>query len=314
VSSVRPSPDGKLIAGLSHDWQVGIRETGGVLRHVLDMPRAGFADNAALALSPDGKRLAFCAGTEAGMWDVQSGYRLERWVGLPTGLTDQIAFHPNGGAYLFRTELDGGPNASWQRDSRLCRLRELLPGGGLRVVQTITDFPRHVEIAEASPDGRHFAALGVDRDGKSAVRVYDSATGREVWWSAAPARGQYFAFDPTGGAIFTGTGGKPATMMTELPSGKDRGTRDQVSRTWGPGGLLAAEFVPNNPANIGIVLFRAATTDPAVMLPLRVQPTSTRMYFSADGQHLVWGNDDGSVMVADVPVVKGRLDELKLGW
>jgi WD40 repeat protein len=316
VSLLRLSSDGTLLAGLSHDWQVGVWEVGGRLRHVLDVPRGSFADNAALAFSPDGKRFGFSAGTEAVVWDVEEGRRLERWTGLPPGLADQISFHPDGGVYLFRTEGENGRRPPVGNIPRVCRIRELLPGGRLKEIQTITDFPVYVEMTEPSPDGRLFAALGVDKNNKSAVRMYDAVTGREVWWTSVPTGGDLFTFDPAGPTIFTPSGGKPAALVTELPGGKLVGTRDLVGGEWGPGGKLFAHFGrgKSDPHRYGVSLFQDGNTEPVVTIPLRVDSTSVRMLFSADGRHLVWGNGDGSMMVADIPVVKGKLDELKLGW
>src|SRR5439155_2148694 len=83
------APDGRWLAGLSHTWEVGLWEVAtGRLRAVYEVPEGVTADNAALALSADGRRLAYCAGTEARCWDVVTGKELRRWQGLPPGFVD----------------------------------------------------------------------------------------------------------------------------------------------------------------------------------------------------------------------------------
>ncbi len=93
------SPDGRLVAGLSQDWQVAIWDrASGQLRITLDVPQGLVADNSGLAFSPDSRRFAFSAGHQAKLWDVDTGKELGAWP-LPEGLVDSIAF-PEGESTL----------------------------------------------------------------------------------------------------------------------------------------------------------------------------------------------------------------------
>jgi WD40 repeat protein len=102
------SADGTLLAALSHGWQVAIWDVRtGRLQHILDVPKGVFADNAALAFSPDGRQFAFATGGEktgeAPLWDLSTGQKLRSWI-LPPSLQDTLAFHPSGKLLLYRVE------------------------------------------------------------------------------------------------------------------------------------------------------------------------------------------------------------------
>jgi WD40 repeat protein len=118
------SQDGRFVVGLSHDWQIAVWDCGtGFLRHVFEAPRGVYADNAALAFSPDGRRLAFSTLERAVVWDLDTGQLLESWP-LPKGLNDVIAYHPSGKLLLGRRESKKSENPQGPRF--VFRVRDLL--------------------------------------------------------------------------------------------------------------------------------------------------------------------------------------------
>ena len=73
------SPDGRRIAALSNDWEIGVFEmSSGALTGIAEAPEGFFTDNAGLAFSAEGSRLACSAGTEAKLWDVDKGRFLRK--------------------------------------------------------------------------------------------------------------------------------------------------------------------------------------------------------------------------------------------
>src|SRR5262249_27616189 len=86
------SGDGRRVAAVSRDWRVGVWDRpSGRLLLLADTPTGGSTDNAGIALFPDGKRLAYAAGREAVLWDIDTGRSVKRWA-LPEGYVDQLAF------------------------------------------------------------------------------------------------------------------------------------------------------------------------------------------------------------------------------
>ena len=130
VVKVAFSPDSRLLAGLATDWTLGLWEAStGRLLHLLEAPRGFSPDNAGFAFSPDGRRFAFSTGTEAVLWDLDTGRELASWP-LPPGLNDAIAFHGPDQLFSLRKEardhvIPFGPNLPVNHP-RVIRLRDML--------------------------------------------------------------------------------------------------------------------------------------------------------------------------------------------
>ena len=319
VSWVWWSADGGRLAALSHDWRVGVWDLpAGRLVARLDMPPGWSAENAGLAFGRDGRRLAFAAGNEAGEWDLRTGRRLGRWR-LPRGLCDQLAYHPDGGLFLFRKEFDGEPVAG---AVQLGLLRELLPGGWFavadgpaRTVLRTDDCRAKLVAVRPSPDGRYFAVGGRgSAAGPLTMRAYDAATGRVLWsgemavWCSVPV------LDPTGAALYVPTDPFGLYRVIEMPAGRPAGVIRRVpDSTPGPGWKLGAIQGAAEPLK-SVSLFRGDGPDPFVSLPLGARLTSQDIAISAAGQTVAWGSEDGTVSVWDVPETGRRLAGLGAGW
>src|SRR5262249_12531536 len=133
VVKVLYSDDGRLLAALSHGWQVGIwKMPSGRLLRILDVPPGEDADNAGMAFSPDGKRFAFSAGRRASLWEIGSGKQITFWP-LHIGFVDHIGFDSvEDKLVLFRVESDRPDIPPWGIEGRhrpkLCWIRHLMIG------------------------------------------------------------------------------------------------------------------------------------------------------------------------------------------
>ncbi|MBX9579481.1 MAG: hypothetical protein K2X87_04165, partial [Gemmataceae bacterium] len=319
VSRVRLSLDGTRLAALSHDWRMAVWDlpTGRLIAR-FDVPPGLSADNAGLSFSPDNRRLAYAAGREAGEWDLETGRRLGRWR-FPPGLCDQLAYHPDGGLFLFRKEYDGPPEDP--DTPRLGRLRELRPGGWFgpalrpsRLVMQTDDFRAGLRVVKGSPDGRYFVAHGLKvGKGPWTARAYDAATGRKLWGDVLATEYDQVTLDPTGATLSVRAGPGDVWRVVEMPAGTPTGAVRRTGNNPVPAGGLSAvtEQTPSGPA---MEVRRDDQSDPLVSLPLGKGLTSIDWPFTPDGRRLVWGNDDGSVSVWDLDETNHRLAGLGFGW
>jgi WD40 repeat protein len=313
VIVVAASRDGRLLAALTQDWKVAVWDrVNGRLRRVLDIPPGLTADNAALAFSPDGRRLAFAGGNAASLWDIATGKELRRWP-LPPGLTDALAFDPTGARLLsFRYETEGGKVPPYgtdpHRHPRVCRIRDLLGVDALKPLAESRALDRHILSSRADPDGRRFYAHGLHGDGvrRRAVKAFDGLTGKVLW--SLPGEG-INAIDPTGKLLAVGL---PSGMaLVETASGKE------VAAVRGGISSLAPEaryYGDWGEHNLTVSLRRLGEAAPLVTLHRQVPIRSHSLPFSPDGRFMTWGNADGTVSVCDLEEVRRRLAEVGLAW
>jgi serine/threonine protein kinase/WD40 repeat protein len=318
VIQVLYSPDGNYIAGLSHDWRVGIWQAKtGKLLHVLDVPVGLLADNAGFAFSHDNKQFAFCAGTEARLWDVASGEERKSWP-LPPGLVDSMAFQPSGKLVLLRMETKDGKrrpdsDAPPEQFPRVCRLRELPMDGPAKEVTVKDEFNLHVFLTAVPPDGSYFVVTGVQGRQKPyqrAIRVWGASDGKELWSQVVQA-GPSICLEPTGRLLQFSQDESGRQVIVEMPSGKLVGPPS-------PGGILspgARYAVMNQPFPAGQDLIRLSDGKRLVAFGIESAKTSSYVFgFDPAGTHYAWGAADGTVIVADINEVQRRLASVGLGW
>jgi serine/threonine protein kinase/WD40 repeat protein len=322
VIQVRLSADGKRLAAIAQNWQVGLWDfdTGTLLR-ILDVPQGFLTDNAAFGFSPDGKRFAFASGQKAKLWEVESGNELSSWD-LPPGMADRLVFHqPTGHLLLFRVETKDGklmPTsiAAPDKHPRVCQIRRLTVGKTPELIATQKDFNLHVYDSVVAPDGSYFAAVGVARIGselRRMVKVYDGPTGKELLQLPAkhPKCSIGIQIDPTGKLLgYTPVEGGPVTLV-EMPSGKLLETGVEPIGYLSPG----AKYVAVSRSSLGgIELYRKGEKKPLVHLGMDM-PESTAVFpFHPDGTRLAWGNANGSVTLADLAEIQRRLAKVGLEW
>ena len=331
VEKVIFSPDGRLIAAISHDWRVGIwaRRTGWLI-HVLESPPGRVTAAAGLAFSPDSRRFALAAGHEARLWTLDTG-RVERRWALPEGLNDNLAFHGDGRLLSLRTETDDPAIPPYDTDPsrypRVGRLRDLMAEAPLTPLREIRDYHRHIFSSALSADGRYFVIEGLGGpEGKTRlVNLYAGPTGTTIGPPATrlpTSTGAFFRFDPTGAVLVHLNGfrnGPRARQLVELPGRVSFGEFPPVeclsplankyvslyiNQDW-PDRLTPTVDIYER--NRGVAVLRIAVDGPEI---------SPYPQFSPDlaGRHVAWGNQDGSVSVADLEELRRRLNAFGLGW
>ncbi len=321
------SPDGRLLAGLAHDWQVGLwdRSTGQLL-HVLDAPQGLLAEHGGFAFDAAGRRFACAADRQARLWDVASGAVRGSWD-LPQGIINRLAFHePRQGRdqlLLVRAETQDPRIVPLKRFAfeevlRAWRIRDLLGPRPVEPIAETTEHSRRAYDALGSPDGRYFVLAG--RGGTDGLRqsllVCAASSGKERWsfFPERPARALVFAADPavTRLAIHPTVGGE-GVRLAEVATGKTLGSLPFPPQSVHP----RAEYVGQRGSTGSLVwygLYRWGESHPVLRLGMAAPGISTGSHFSPDGRHLALGNDNGSITLCDLAAVRGRLALVGLGW
>ena len=325
VSKICFSADGSEIAALSHNWEVGVwRLATGELVRILEVPKGAWADNAALALSPDGERLAFSALQTARVWNLQSGTELASW-NLPPGFVDVLGFPDRRNALLFRVEtLDGklGPfnNADPREYPRVCRIRNLLTPDTNTPIAEIRDFNYHVFNAAATTDGRRFVVEGLHMTNRESplqlrFKCFNAMTGEDLW-TVPSTRGRAsggISVDPTGKLLVFQPTDSLDSVLVEMSSGMINKSLPWQPSALSPGGSLYV--VAGSPAyhDRGYSLF--SHTGGKALITLGIDTaTSNFVQFDHDGTRLAWGNTDGTVTVCNLHVIHARLTNVSLQW
>src|SRR5438132_5183696 len=156
VNSVAVSPNGSLIATAADGVRLYDARTGTLLRAI------GDAGDRGTAFSADGRTLAaagFHMDKLVGIYDVQTGKRLQSLAGDTEWETDALAFSPDG-KLLASTGVDK-QILVWE-----------LATGMLR--HQLADQPFRVTALAFSPDSATLASGGGDK----AIRLWDAANGR----------------------------------------------------------------------------------------------------------------------------------------
>jgi serine/threonine protein kinase/WD40 repeat protein len=327
VASVVFSPDGRRVAALAQNWQVGVWDPAmGRLARLLDVPPGVTTDNVGLALSPDGRSLAFSARREAKLWDVESGAERGSWT-LPEGLAAPPVFRGPDRLLLCRVETRDGRGAPFYGYDRrkyplVCVIRDLLAPDPRRPLAVIDDFNLYVHVHMISPDGRHYAVEGLSGSGGEKTRsihVYEVDTGKRIWTipSQQPPNdlGAAVQFDPTGKvlAVRLSPGGLPTLL--DVDSRRVLGNLDSHPDTLGAGverWFAGTSGAGGHPAGLG--LYRRGTREPLITFLADRPGDGASSRFSRDGQYAAWGWGDGSVHVVDLMEVRRRLAGIGLGW
>jgi serine/threonine protein kinase/WD40 repeat protein len=310
------------VAANTHDFQVGIWNLrNGALRHILEVPKSQWADNAALAFSPDGTRFAFAAGRQASLWNVETGEKIATWP-LHEGLVDLLAFAGTERLLSFRVEtLSGetGPfsKTSYEKDPRVYRIRDLMSENPLQPLAEITDFRRSVLAAACTPDGSRFLVegFGGPTSEQRMLKIFDT-TGREVQSlpTTRTVRDSVLILDPSGKTLAVLAEDGPVATLMEFPSGKFLGRLDGTPACLAP---RAAQWVKiGTPAEppCGLWLCRPSDSQSVSLVGFDLGSNITRAKFSHTGTLVAWGNANGTVSVSSIPTVHRRLAEIGLDW
>ncbi len=326
VTEVILSPDGKLVAGLAQDWQIGIWDRAADrLLYVLDAPRGDFPDNAALAFSPDGRRFAFATRREAVLWDVESGDVVESWP-LPIGFQDNLVFH---GDQLISTRVETNDKdvPPYNRTDptkypRICRIRDLLGDVPLAPIRELREFNWTVFNSAVSSDGRHLVVEGLGGEPgqlKRISRLFALPAGgllAEIPTSLPPDQDSaWFRFDSTGSALFHAQDlGKPTRILT-IPDLADRGELSASAFWWSarqPTRWLASDAGDGASTPPTNSVHEQGRDIPLVTIAATAAASSNHSEFSLDGRLVTWGSVDGTVTVCDLVEVPRLLTSIGL--
>ncbi|MGL4553957.1 MAG: protein kinase domain-containing protein, partial [Gemmataceae bacterium] len=322
VARARFSRDGKRLAALAQNWEVGVwdLDTGDLL-HVLAAPAGILTDNAGIDFSPDGKELAFCAGTQARRWDVASGRETGRWA-MPPGMVDRLLHEEKTGALIAcRVETRDGKrfplrNAPPDVHPRVVRFYELKGKGERELVGKYESFQRHVFDQEASTEGTCFVLQGINgKPGETRTIKSFSPRGKELWSINVPDRIPDFKLDPSGRFVCLSTGVDRSMNVVSAATGQIVGTVPMI--VWGLG-LAAERWVV--PATVtgggcsGFDLYERGGRAPVLAVGIDRPAHAGASVFSRAGTHIALCNEDGSVTVCDLPAVQRKLSAIGLGW
>jgi len=316
------SPDGKYVAALAHDWQLGVWDaTSGFLRHVFIVPPGFTSDNAALAFSPDGKMLAFTTFNDGRLWDTESGRQLKAWK-LNPGLADVLAFDAKGRLISCRVETrDGklGPlsNSLPSEHPRVCRIRNLLAADPMKALAEIDTFNWHVFGTALAPDGSAIAidGLGGPVARNRLIRVYDSA-GKMLLDVPNSVKHGYsvLTVDPSSKLLAVSLDESSRVTLLEIPSGRYRGELPGVPQALSPNAELWLRRGTPNDSELGLWLFRQDDQVARIGLGLNGGLPSATPSFDSYGRRLAWGNTLGGVTICNLKELSRRITQLDPTW
>lgn len=313
------SADGKQLAALTPNGVIAHWDLeSGRLHRSLTAP-SGYADRAALAFSPDGRRLACAAEREAILWDTTTGHKLARWP-LPLGSRNLLAFSSSNALLLFRVENEKGGDADRPSGRPgACCVRDLFGSSPARPLFSINEFNSHLLDAAVTPDGTTLLLEGTLQEGdgqRRRVKAYDARTGIERWSLASthtPLTGT-LALDPTGRYVALRTDNHVNQgALVDVATGATIEKLEPCPACLGPEANLLVVYGPGSPREKerGYALCRRDHPSPCLVLGMDTTP-SFRPAFSGDGRLLAWSNADGTVAVCDLPRLRSRFTEVGL--
>ncbi len=273
--SVAYGKDGRALVVGTHDGKVVVFEAA-TEKELSRLEGAGTAPVYAVALSPDGKRVAYFSSGAICLWDVAEPRA--RTLFESTEMQPVLAFTPDGGTLV----ADDGFRV---RRFDLASGRAPEVDGHQAPVTSVVFHPGGKTLASGSDDGT--------------IRLWDAATGKEV--QRIEGRGaatSSIAFAPDGktmlswGGFFSGTiesfANDGAVYLWDVATGKE------VRRLLGPGPIHGVAVAPDGATVAitgpsGLVLWRLATGE-------RLHETSEAgsrpgaVSFSPDGRLVAWAD------------------------
>lgn len=310
------------MAGVSHDWQVGVWEVGsGRLVRRFAVPPGASADNAAVASNATGVRLAFASGRSARMWNLGTGEE-QKWEMNP-GYAEMLGFDAAGRLLHARFETERGDRypgsgAPFPEHHRVIRVRDFLSGRPLEPLATIREFNRRVFDGRLTPDGSVLFVEGF-HDGpdgrRRSVAAFDPLTGEPKWSIPLPAV-------ETGGGLGLSADGRLGLytpkddtrlgVIFDVPTGRALYRWLECPQALSNDGRLAAWHGPS-PGGGGVGVVIAADCDKArsVVVGLGVSLGTLPVF---NGERIAWANQDGTIGVCEIEPLLARLSGVGLRW
>lgn len=322
LESVVLSPDDSLVAGWSHNWQIGIWERrSSRLVCVLEAPAGEYPDNASLAIDPANKRVAFASHRRARMWEIATGRELGSWD-LPVALGDRLVFRGDSQLMLARVETSDPAVPPYGSDPdrypRSCATYDLLGKNPTAPIQRIRELNRMIARIALAPDGRTVVLDGYAGSKDHAVRsvnAFDLASGARLWSVPSDLTKNEVGgihFDPTGKMLLVELSPTPPyRRWLETSTGLFSAT---AGSRWllGTGGTLAIGAAPDDP--YPPALFARGRQDPLLIFDRRTVTRQITSFCRSGDAVIGLGPSDESILVFELPAIQRRLSEVGLGW
>ncbi len=337
VWNVAYFPDGNKLASLSMDGLIHIWDvwTGKKLRTIRGYASGFYSEVYAVAYSPDGKTIASAESSAVKVWDARTGALLRKFIDASRVITwtvNTVAYSPDG------KTIAGGSYDAQIWDIKTGALLHLLEGHGDRVnivayspdgqylisgsddktariwdaragthLHTLEGHAHVVSGAAFSPDGKNAATVS-----SGTLRIWDVRTGTMLK-TINPQQGSLrsVAYSPDQKTIAVGTFGQ-AVALLDASTGALLQTYPLEGKTdWGDyDGITSLAFNPDGQT------LAASFHQTIWMWDIKTHELVHKIKghgkivmgaaFSSDGQRLVSGSLDGSMLLWDFNRVSSR--------
>jgi WD40 repeat protein len=261
-----------------------------------------------LAFSPDGRRFAYCAGTNAALWDLDSGKQIDAWM-LPAGNVDWLSFQGDSGT-LTLCRADFSPQTEFQR--HFCIRKLAIQGTGESTRKACEGY-FNIYGAVLACRGEIVVVEGTNEKGRT-IAAYNTADGAKLW-SLPLSKTRVFAdltADPTGEFVALNLDNSLTATLLDALSGKSLGRTERLP-TLAPGAGSWMLFGEPGGPNRGFTLMASNISRP--LLRVGIDASSTRSScFNSTGDLFAWGNGDGTVTLCNLKDIHRRLTQLNLQW
>ncbi|MFC1792772.1 protein kinase [Planctomycetota bacterium] len=199
--------------------------------------------------------------------------------------------HVEGGVYSVRFSPDGKWLASCGYDSTI-RIWDVVTGAEMRILRGHAD---SIWALAISPDGKRIVSGSEDKT----VRVWDVVSGRELMiLRGHTSKVEAVAFSPDGKRIASGSDDKTIRIWDATDG------RELMILRGHNNGIISIEFSPDgrfiasgSRGDKGIKIWHTVT---GKYRTLQGDDYSRCVAFSPDGQHIIFGGEDGVVRVLDI--------------
>jgi serine/threonine protein kinase/WD40 repeat protein len=326
------SADGRRLASLASNYELRVWDMGRPTRamQVIEPPHTGgfFAHQGHLALSPDGRRLAYASGGEskatAVIFDVETARSVQEWQ-LIDGYETVAAAGPDRFVAVREQTIPERRDKPIDEKYRPVEavVYDLAPGQPLGEGRLLRPSPRgdvrrfmdHCVL----PDGRHYVWAGPRLpESDRRVELYDVAAGKMVW-SIHPdtppdAGAPNFVLTEDLRHLWIGgyaDGARQYDLNTRDPPRRVAEMPMSVSRDlkW-----MAYNMVPDPTSLVYRVSIRpwpGETRCVEVVCPDFNYPSGGAYLFSPDGRFLAWGGLDGTIMLIDLRLLSERVKQFE---
>ena len=325
------SPDDRHLVALSQGWELGVwdRDSGRQLL-ILDAPAGIYADNAGVAISPDGTRLAFFSHKQGMMWNLTTGEIVREWSGFNPGLQDCLSFRGAEELLLARREtLHGEPPTSdfpSAQYHQVCRMYNLLGAEPKKAIHEFTDPNLGIKRVALAPKGDYLLLDVLDgSEGKSQrlTRLFD-VTGTQASLFRQTILPDAFLysdssslFDPTGHVAMFGILAPSQYTLLDIRDPQSTRVVPRLGKI-GPHGKTWTAGIHINGTGNGTGIYELGRIEPLFTLSTENSPSSLGA-FSREGAHITGFDNQAAEFrehfsVLDLVQIRAHLNRLGLGW